>query len=229
MALPSAPGGVVTSGAPAWPSAICSSPIPKTPLPPAPRPAILTPSAPVGHQLSTINSAVTSLEKALRDFAQFAAKLKGDEKSEAQTFLFHLLAAFGHDSNTLPEGSTSSSRINAISFGEASLVFGTAGRAGSPLHAEERGRRFVCRAAHGPRAAECAPYHQAGWATRPQGGVPNKSECLTIDTLGAPTARSRPPTAGPCANSIAPSKPPAPTAFASPTRPSTPPSARPAA
>jgi hypothetical protein len=26
---------------------------------------------------------VTSLEKALRDFAQFAAKLKGDEKSEA--------------------------------------------------------------------------------------------------------------------------------------------------
>jgi len=45
---------------------------------------------------------MTSLEKALRDFAQFAAKLKGDEKSEAQTFLFHLLAAFGHDSNTLP-------------------------------------------------------------------------------------------------------------------------------
>jgi hypothetical protein len=37
---------------------------------------------------------MTSLEKALRDFAQFAAKLKGDEKSEAQTFLFHLLAAF---------------------------------------------------------------------------------------------------------------------------------------
>ena len=30
---------------------------------------------------------MTSLEKALRDFAQFAAKLKGDEKSEAQTFL----------------------------------------------------------------------------------------------------------------------------------------------
>ena len=50
---------------------------------------------------------MTSLEKALRDFAQFAAKLKGDEKSEAQTFLFHLLAAFGHDPNTLPEGSTS--------------------------------------------------------------------------------------------------------------------------
>jgi hypothetical protein len=47
---------------------------------------------------------MTSLEKALRDFASFAAKLKGDEKSDAQTFLFHLLAGFGHDANTLPEG-----------------------------------------------------------------------------------------------------------------------------
>ena len=54
---------------------------------------------------------MTSLEKALRDFAQFAAKLKGDEKSEAQTFLFHLLAAFGHDANTLPEGSTFEYRV----------------------------------------------------------------------------------------------------------------------
>jgi hypothetical protein len=33
---------------------------------------------------------MTSQEKALRDFAQFAAKLKGDEKSHAQTFVFHL-------------------------------------------------------------------------------------------------------------------------------------------
>jgi len=54
---------------------------------------------------------MTSLEKALRDFAQFAAKLKGDEKREAQTFLFHLLAAFGHDPNTLPEGSTFEYRV----------------------------------------------------------------------------------------------------------------------
>src|SRR2546426_3766218 len=54
---------------------------------------------------------MTSLEKALRDFAQFAAKLKGDEKSEAQTFLFHLLAAFGHDANTLPEGCTFEYRV----------------------------------------------------------------------------------------------------------------------
>ena len=58
------------------------------------------------HQLSAINPPLTSLERGLREFAQFAAKLKGDEKSEAQNFLFYLLAAFGHDPNTLPEGST---------------------------------------------------------------------------------------------------------------------------
>jgi hypothetical protein len=54
---------------------------------------------------------VTSLEKALLAFAGFAAKLRGDEKSEAQTFLFHLLEAFGHDSNTLPESSTFEYRV----------------------------------------------------------------------------------------------------------------------
>ncbi len=54
---------------------------------------------------------MTSQEKAFRDFTLFAAKLKGDEKSEAQTFLFHLLAAFGHDPNTLPEGSTFEYRV----------------------------------------------------------------------------------------------------------------------
>jgi hypothetical protein len=73
--------------------------------------AMLLPSAPVDHQISAIKPAMTSLERALRDFAQFAAKLKGDEKSEAQTFLFHLLAAFGHDANTLPEGSTFEYRV----------------------------------------------------------------------------------------------------------------------
>lgn len=46
---------------------------------------------------------MTSQEKGFRDFATFAARLKGDEKSEAQTFLFHLLEAFGHEPNTLPE------------------------------------------------------------------------------------------------------------------------------
>jgi len=45
---------------------------------------------------------MTSLERALRDLAQFAAKLKGDEKSEAQTFLFHLFEAFDQDANTSP-------------------------------------------------------------------------------------------------------------------------------
>jgi len=54
---------------------------------------------------------MTSQERAFHDFAAFVAKLKGDEKSEAQTFLFHLLEAFGHDANTLPEGSTFEYRV----------------------------------------------------------------------------------------------------------------------
>ena len=44
---------------------------------------------------------MNSQERAFHDFAEFAANLKGDEKSEAQTFLFHLLEAFNHDANTL--------------------------------------------------------------------------------------------------------------------------------
>ncbi len=54
---------------------------------------------------------MTSQEKAFQDFADFAARLKGDEKSEAQTFLFHLLEAFNHDANTLPEGCTFEYRV----------------------------------------------------------------------------------------------------------------------
>jgi hypothetical protein len=54
---------------------------------------------------------MTSQERAFYGFAEFAAKLKGDEKSEAQTFLFHLLAAFGHDPNTLPKNSTFEYRV----------------------------------------------------------------------------------------------------------------------
>jgi hypothetical protein len=45
---------------------------------------------------------MTSQERAFHDLAAFAAQLKGDEKSEAQMFLFHLLEACGHDANTLP-------------------------------------------------------------------------------------------------------------------------------
>jgi SAM-dependent methyltransferase len=54
---------------------------------------------------------MNSQQRAFHEFAQFAAKLKGDEKSEAQTFLFHLLEAFGHDANTLPEASTFEYRV----------------------------------------------------------------------------------------------------------------------
>ena len=55
---------------------------------------------------------MTSQERGFQDFADFAAKLKGDEKSEAQTFLFHLLEAFNHDANTLPEGCTFEYRVH---------------------------------------------------------------------------------------------------------------------
>jgi hypothetical protein len=37
---------------------------------------------------------MNSQEHAFHEFAEFAAKLKDDEKSEAQTFLVHLLEAF---------------------------------------------------------------------------------------------------------------------------------------
>jgi hypothetical protein len=54
---------------------------------------------------------MTSQERGFQEFAVFAAKLNGDEKGEAQTFLFHLLEAFNHDANTLPEGSTFEYRV----------------------------------------------------------------------------------------------------------------------
>lgn len=54
---------------------------------------------------------MNSQERAFHDFAQFAAKLKGDEKSEAQLFLIQLLDAFGHDGKKLPDGSTFEYRV----------------------------------------------------------------------------------------------------------------------
>src|SRR5207302_9159372 len=85
---------------------------------------------------------MTSLEKALRDFAQFAAKLKGDEKSEAQTFLFHLLEAFGHDPNTLPEGATFEYRVRF---------------AGGEATAEERDKRGERDGGSGPLTPALSP------------------------------------------------------------------------
>ena len=52
-------------------------------------------------EISAISCPVNFLEKAFQAFAQFAANLKGDEKSETQTFLFHLLEGFGDKTNTL--------------------------------------------------------------------------------------------------------------------------------
>ncbi|MFA6564122.1 MAG: type IIL restriction-modification enzyme MmeI [Verrucomicrobiia bacterium] len=54
---------------------------------------------------------MTSLERGFHEFTEFVEKLKGDEKSEAQTFLFHLLEAFSNDANTLPAGSTFEYRV----------------------------------------------------------------------------------------------------------------------
>ena len=49
---------------------------------------------------------MTSQEQGFHDFAASAATLNGDEKSEAQTFRFHLLEAYGHDANMLPAGAS---------------------------------------------------------------------------------------------------------------------------
>ena len=54
---------------------------------------------------------MTSQEKRFAEFVAFAAQLKGDEKSEGQLFIIHLLAAFGHDGMKLPEGSTFEYRV----------------------------------------------------------------------------------------------------------------------
>lgn len=54
---------------------------------------------------------MTSQERAFHEFAAFVAAIKGDEKSEAQTYLFHLLEAFGHNANTLPAGSKFEYRV----------------------------------------------------------------------------------------------------------------------
>ena len=48
---------------------------------------------------------VTSLEIAFKEFSDFAATLKGDEKGDPQLFLIRLLEAFGHDDQGLSEGS----------------------------------------------------------------------------------------------------------------------------
>ncbi len=57
---------------------------------------------------------MTSQERAFHDFAEYAANLKGDEKSDAQTFLLHLFEAFGHNANTLPENCTFEYRVRFV-------------------------------------------------------------------------------------------------------------------
>jgi hypothetical protein len=52
----------------------------------------------------------TPQENVFHSFATFAAGLRGDEKSEAQTFLLNLFKAFGHDGK-LPDGASFEYRV----------------------------------------------------------------------------------------------------------------------
>ena len=108
---------------------------------------------------------MTSQEKALGDFAKFAAKLKGDEKSEAQTFLFHLLAAFGHDANTLPEGCTFEYRVR---FPGERTKFADLVWAVRTTHAVERsGDGGTTWAPVNPAPAQTIPWRDVAVARRP--------------------------------------------------------------
>ena len=68
-----------------------------------------TAAPPVGPALGQHGLPIMEFVKA---YNERTAKLKGDEKSEAQTFLFHLLEAFSHDPNTLPENSRFEYRVS---------------------------------------------------------------------------------------------------------------------
>jgi hypothetical protein len=51
-----------------------------------------------------------NLKHALNEFVQFAQSLRGDEKSEAQTFLDHLFRALGHE-RVIEAGATFEFRV----------------------------------------------------------------------------------------------------------------------
>lgn len=57
-------------------------------------------------------AAMTSQERAFLDFSALVVTLEGEEKSETQRFLLHLLEAFGHDTNIPPEGTIFDDRVH---------------------------------------------------------------------------------------------------------------------
>ena len=150
---------------------------------------------------------MTSLEKAHRDFAQFAAKLKGDEKSEAQTFLFHLLAAFGHDPNTLPSCAASRRAPPARSLPQPrrTCSSGIPHSAFSTLHSKARLRDAhaaldsAVRSTYGMNATEdpiafllklnlgCAENENKGESITPPGLpgalIPSTGDFITLDSI----------------------------------------------
>ena len=106
---------------------------------------------------------MTSQERAFAEFAEFAARLKGDEKSEAQTFLFHLLEAFGHEANTLPPGTIFEYR--ARFSGDRTKLADLVWSQWVLIEIKSRGGRFA--AVHyftGARLVRPAPAHEVGKA-----------------------------------------------------------------
>jgi SAM-dependent methyltransferase len=80
------------------------------------------------------------LKHALNDFVRFAQTLRGDEKSEAQTFLDHFFRALGHD-GVIEAGATFEFRV-AKKPGPPQLELVVAGIA-DPGHRPKGGKKFA--------------------------------------------------------------------------------------
>jgi hypothetical protein len=70
----------------------------------------LAPAREKRHTATVLQSAHEELKQRLTEFAAFAAKLKGDEKSESQPFLDHFFRALGH-AGAIEAGATFEFRV----------------------------------------------------------------------------------------------------------------------
>ena len=64
------------------------------------------------HGFRGHKAVASELKSALNEFVRFAQTLRGDEKSEAQTFLDHFFRALGHE-GVIEAGGTFEFRVNA--------------------------------------------------------------------------------------------------------------------
>ena len=80
------------------------------------------------------------LKHALNDFVRFAQTLRGDEKSESQTFLDHFFRALGHD-GVIEAGATFEFRV-AKKPGSPQLELVVAGIA-DPGYRPKGGKKFA--------------------------------------------------------------------------------------